>query len=287
MGFRPGTSMSLEERAREADVEPPAHAATRRAAPWVALAFVAAVLLELFAHPLLALSVFSLKFALDDLLTAGWLLRRDPVRSRGRTCAVLYAAAGLWKACAVNYGLFTAAIAYTLLTGRPAWPQPAPGVPAPNFAADGLTVWAGPTLLGYLATFALGLTAWRMAAARHQRLWLGPAATHARRNGLWPPPEVGPNWLRFGPALVGAALPALCGLFGGLVVAAFPVPAAVNPRIWNLDVPLHFLFGIELVLLPIGISAAVQDRTGPDLLARTPAACWGAEESPPGPARGV
>src|SRR5581483_10388258 len=169
--------MSLDERVREAEEGARPHAAARRAAPWVALGFVALVLLELFAHPLLALSVFSLKFAFTDFLTAAWLLRRDPVRPRGRTCAVLYAAAGFWKACVVNYGIFTAAIAYTLLTGRPAWPQPAPGVPAPNFAADGLTAWAGPTILGYVTTVVLGLTAWGMAAARGQRLWLGPAAT--------------------------------------------------------------------------------------------------------------
>jgi hypothetical protein len=268
--------MSLDERVREAEDESRARAATRRAVPWVVLGIVAAVLLELFAHPLLALSVFSLKFALNDFLTAGWLLRGDPVRARGRTCAVLYAAAGFWKALVINYAIFTAAIAYTLLTGRPAWPQPAPGVPAPNFAADGLTVWAGPTLLGYVITAVLGLIAWGMAASRKQRLWLGPAANVARREGLWPPPDLGPNWLRFGPALIAAVPPALCGLFGGIAISAFPIPAGVAPRIWKLDVPLHFLFGIELVLLPLAMLSVLHDRTGrPYLLARTPAECWG------------
>jgi hypothetical protein len=280
--------MSLDERVRESEEESQAHTAARRAVPWVVLGFVALVLLELFAHPLLALSVFSLKFALNDFLTAAWLLRRDPVRSRGRTGAVLYTAAGFWKACVVNYGLFTAAIGYTLLTGRPAWPQPAPGVPAPNFAADGLTVWAGPAILGYVTTSVLGLTAWRMADARHQMLWLGPAADHARRNGLWPPPDVGPNWLRFGPALVAAGLPAACGLVGALAIVAFPAPAAVNPGVWKLDVPLHFLFGLMLILPPIGISGTIQERGNRYLLAGTPAECWGeAEESAPIATRGL
>jgi hypothetical protein len=280
--------MPLDERVREAEEESRAHAAARRAAPWVVLGFVALVLLELFADPLLALSVFSLKFALNDFLTAAWLLRTDPVRSRGWTCAVLYTAAGFWKACLVNYGLFTAAIGYTLLTGRPAWPQPAPGVPAPNFAADGLTAWAGPAILGSVTTFALGLTAWAMANARHQMLWLGPAADRARRTGLWPPPDVGPNWLRFGPALVAAGLPAVCGLFGAVVIVAFPAPAAVDPRIWKLDVPLQFLFGVMLILPPVGISGAIQERGGRYLLARTPAECWGgAEETPPAGAGGL
>lgn len=273
--------MSLEERVREAEEESRAHAATRRAVPWVVLGLVAAVLLELFAHPLLALSVFSLKFALNDFVTAAWLLRRDPIRGRGWTCAVLYAAAGFWKACVINYAIFTAAIAYTLLTGQPAWPQPAPGVPAPNFAAGGLTAWAGPTLLGYALTLLFGLTAWGLAASRGQRLWLGPAATVARREGLWPPPDVGPNWMRFGPALIAMGVPALCGLFGGIATSAFPIPAGVDPRIWKLDVPLHFLFGIELVLLPLGMSSATFDMNGrPYLLARTPAECWG--EAPTG-----
>lgn len=278
--------MSLDERVREAEAESRADSAARRAGPWVVLGLVAAVLFELFAHPLLAMSVFALKFALKDFVTAAWLLRTDPVRSRGRTCAVLYAAAGFWKACVLNYAIFTAAIAYTLLTGRPAWPQPAPGVPAPNFAADGLTAWAGPTILGYVVTAVLGLTAWAMASLRNQRLWLGPAAHVARHTGQWPPPDVGPNWLRFGPALIAAGLPALCGLVGAVAIVAFPIPAGVAPRVWKLDVPLHFLFGIELVLLPIGMLSATLDRNGrPHLLARTPAECWGgAEETPPAPA---
>src|SRR5581483_7032132 len=101
-------------------------------------------------------------------------------------------------------------------------------VPAPPSAADGLTAWAGPTILGYVTTVVLGLTAWGMAAARGQRLWLGPAATRARREGLWPPPDAGPNWLRIWPALIAAGVPAVCGLFGAVAIVAFPVPAGVD-----------------------------------------------------------
>jgi hypothetical protein len=239
------------------------------------LGFAALVLLELFAHPLLALSVFSLKFALNDLLAAGWLLRRDPVRSRAVTCATLYAAAGFWKACAVNYALFAAAIGFTLVTGLPAWPQPAPGVPAPNFAADGLLPWAAPAIAGYVLTFLLGIAAYGLAYRSHQRLWFGPAVDLARRRGVWPPPDVGVNWLRFGPAVVASAVPAACGLVGALAIVAFPAPAAVNPRAWKLDVPLHFLAGVMLVLLPMGMAGSVNERGRRNLLARTTAECWG------------
>src|SRR5579885_2336939 len=100
--------MSLEERAREAEEEPQAHAAARRVVPWFVLGVVAVVVLHTFAHPLLAASVFCLKFALNDFLTARWLFRTDPDRGRAWACGLLYLAAGFWKAAVVNYGLFTA-----------------------------------------------------------------------------------------------------------------------------------------------------------------------------------
>lgn len=270
--------MSLDERVREAEAEGRADSVARRLSPWLAFGAVALVLLELFGHPLLAASAFALKFAVPDLLTARWVLGRDPDRGRAWAVGLFHLAAGFWKAATVNFGLFTAAILYTLVTGQPAWPQRPPGAPPPDFLDDGLTPFAAPTLFGHILEFGLGMLAVMIAYSRHVKLWLGPGLHAARRRDEWPPADVpGANWLGLVPSLVAAGVPAVIWAVGAAGLVAVPVPAAVNPQDWANVLPVHGIFGFALTLAPALAGACCRDRQHRYLLAETPDECW-----PPG-----
>lgn len=244
-----------------------------RLARWAAFVVAAAAVLGWLENPLLSACVFCLEFALDDFLAAWWLLRTDPDRGRGRAAALLHAAGGLWKATLINYALLTAAILYSLVSGRPGWPQPPPGAPVPNFRDDGLFPWAMAALFGFVLSCLFGLLAYALAYLHRVRLWLGPAAGAARRSGRWPP-SGGGNWLFFRPALALSAIPVALALACS-VARLFPVPQAVNAGTWNTSLTLHFLAGVILALPPMGLSGSLQEQGSRYLLARRPAECWG------------
>ncbi|HSQ57649.1 MAG TPA: hypothetical protein VLM40_18145, partial [Gemmata sp.] len=243
--------------------------------PWLALAVLAAVLFELFAHPLMAASVFCLKFAFNDFITARWLIRRDPIRGRGRCCGLLYVASGFWKAALVNFGMFTAALVFTVVSGIPAWPQRPANAPPPDFFDDPLTPWLAPTVFGHLIEFVLGMIVLAVAFARHQKLWLSPRIHIARRLDQWPPSDaVGVNWLAWRPALTVATVPAIIWGVGFAVITVLPTPP-VNPSDWENLPAIHGVFGFLLTLPVVLISACVQDKNSRYLLAHTPEECWG------------
>jgi hypothetical protein len=269
--------MSLEERAREAEDESQRPSVASRFAPWFILGIAAVVVLEAFAHPLLAASVLCLKFAFNDLLTAHWLLRTDPDRARGWTCALLYAAVGFWKAAVINYGLFTAAIVYTLVTGQPAWPQRPANAPPPDFLDDPITPWAGPTVFWHAVEFVLGMVALALAYAHRQKLWLSPRIHLARKLGVWPPTDDrGINWLATRPAATVTALVVLIWAIGFAPLVLIAPPPAVNAQEWQEVIfALHSGFALFLTLPVILVSACVQDKTNRYLLAHTPEECWG------------
>lgn len=244
-----------------------------RLARRLALALAAAAVLAWFENPLLSACVVCLEFAVEDFLAAWWLVRTDPDRGRGWAVGLLHAAGGFWKATLINYALLTAAILYSLVSGRPGWPQPPPGGPVPNFRDDGLFPWAVAAIFGYLLAWAAGLAAYALAYRRRVKLWIGPAAREARRRGEWPP-SAGGSWLFWRPALVLTAVPVVLALLG-CAARLFPVPPGVNAGTWNTSLILHFLAGVMLALPPMGLSGTLQERGSRDLLARRPGECWG------------
>ena len=271
--------MSLDERAHDAET---AGSTGRRVAPWFVLGIVAVAVFELFAHPLLAASVFCLKFALNDFLTARWLFRRDPKRGRAWACALLYIAIGFWKAAVINLGIFTAAIVYTLLSGEPAWPQRDANAPAADFIDDPLTPWAAPTVFGHTFEFFIGMAALGIAYANHQKLWLSPRISLSRKLDEWPPfDDRGVNWLAWRPALTAAAIPVLIWSIGAPFVALVPPPPTVNAKEWQLIMPLLSFFAFILTLPVLLVSGCVQDKNNRYLLAKTPEECWGSPEFAP------
>lgn len=276
--------MSLDERVQAAEAESRADRA-RVFLPWVVLGFIAVLVFELFAHPLLAMSVLCLKFGFNDFLTARWLVRRDPVRGRGWACGLLYAAAGFWKAAVINFALFAAAVIFTLVSGVPAWPQRPPNAQAANLLDDPLVPWILPSLLADAIDFLFGFAVVILAYSAFRKVWLSPRIHMARRLDEWPPTDdKGVNWLRWPAILPVAAIPIVIWL--GALPFAFliPTPAAVNAKDWE-DIPLLLsFFGLILSLPVVLIAACVQDRNSRYLLAATPEECWGAsdqESAPP------
>lgn len=280
MRFYVSNNMSLEERVREAEEEARRSSAAAAAAPWLILGIIAVLLLELFGHPLLAASVFCIKFGWSKLKTGWWLLRTDPDRGRAWAAGLLYVAAGFWKAAVVNYAMFTAGILYTLLSGEPAWPQRPENAPAPDFIDDPLTPWAAPTVAAHVLEFVLGAAALSVAYIHHQKLWLGSAATAARRNGVWPPrDESGSNWLRWSSALLLASVPATLWCIGVGLMALIPPPPAVNLTDWKTAGALSVVFVILLALPPLLAAMCTQDKQNRYLLAHSAAECWGAADA--------
>lgn len=242
--------------------------------PWFALGAAAVVLFALYAHPLLALSVFCLKFAVADFLAAAWLLRRDPDPARGRACALLHLAAGVWKAVLVNYALLTAAVVFTAATGEFAWPHPENTDRPPDFVDDGLLPWAVPSVAGYAVAIALAAAAVSLAARAGVKVWLGRAAHDAWLHDSWPPSLGGSNRLAVGPGTALALVPLIIGLAGLAASRLFPTPAGLTAGSWHNALTIHWLGGLMLGLPPLMLVAAVHEGH-PRRIAHTPAECWG------------
>ncbi len=244
--------------------------------PWFVLGVLALAVFELFAHPLLAASVFCLKFAVNDFRTAHWLWWRDPNRWRARACGLLFVAVGFWKAAVVNFGIFAAAIVYTLLSGEPAWPQRDPNAPAADFLEDPITPWAAPTVFAHVLEYFLGGVALTIAYSTHRKLWFSPRIAMSRKLDLWPPKDDrGVNWLGWFPALSAAAVPALIWAIGAVCLTLIAPPPRVNAKEWELMLPLLCCFGFMLTLPVPLLSACVQDKRNRYMLAQSPEECWG------------
>ena len=64
---------------------------------WLILIGLGFLVYELTAQPALGVSLASIKFGWNDLLSARWFRRTDPDRRRGRTYFWLYLASSFWK----------------------------------------------------------------------------------------------------------------------------------------------------------------------------------------------
>jgi len=141
---------------------------------WSTLLFIAFLIYEITAKPVLGVLFLCGKFGWNDLLTGYWLRRFDPNRSRGRTFFWFLFAIGLLKVTIAAYGLcFFFSIVFIVFKAR----QRAAPFPAEILAALGV-LCAG-LILALIAVF-LGF--WRAFKAR-LRVWLTYPPFHPRKPG--------------------------------------------------------------------------------------------------------
>src|SRR5436190_7140606 len=127
-------------------------------------------------------------FAVNDFLTAGWLHRCDPDRSRGATCAWFCVSRGFLKAVVV------ATVVMVFVDNPFGWHAPI-GWHVPAALLGGLAVHSVCSLVGCLG------------AKRHGcRVWIDSGLYRSRRRKIWPPKcagqsnEAGAVWLPIGTA---------------------------------------------------------------------------------------
>jgi hypothetical protein len=216
---------------------------------------------ELTAQPGLGLAVLCLKFGLPDVQVARWLRSRDPQRARGRATFWLYVSLAGGKVAGAAFGLcLVLALVYAIADAGKPPAQRQGNAPPPEVVGISLVLVTaiGLTLLASLRAFWL---AWWSRV----RLWLGPEARRARRDGFWPPRPDGLSGRNDTNILFGVT-------FGIVVSGLFALLFACNlgnrPGVFD-----HIVSGV-LVLVSIvtlgRILRSFQRRT----VARSAAQCW-------------
>jgi hypothetical protein len=149
----------------------------RGAINWSGLLLAAIVLYELTDQPAAGTALLCLKAGWDDIKTASWLRRSDPLKVRARAHWWLYVADGLFKVQMV-------ALATALLVGVVAG--------CVNLVAHDRVLWllvgaALPAMLcSLLSPAAFGVALFH-ARRGHLRLWLNGSIRQARFRRMWPP----------------------------------------------------------------------------------------------------
>ena len=230
------------------------------------------IIYEVTHQPAVAAMAMCMKFGWEDFRTARWLLRTDPSRSRGRTCAWLYIASGLWQAAVIGLAmvLLSVALDQVIQANRQG--------PGAAVELDKLLSGAAFTILfGFtfstVATYIALLYAWR----HDVRPWLNGAVHIARRNNEWPP-------------LYGHTNRVLVPVISTVVMTCFillPACLAILGMILHGAIPRHFLRGLVLlgsvfsviILLPI-LVVILQNLRRQRFFAEHPADCWGQEPLP-------
>ena len=119
---------------------------------------------ELTANSMLAIALACLKCGWEEFLSAVWLLRWDPKRTRAIACACFYAALGFIKACVTGLAMVVvlALLSQALQGGRVAGPL------FHQFAAAFLTIAGGG--IAFALVMALGIT---IALFGRIQIWVG------------------------------------------------------------------------------------------------------------------
>ncbi len=152
---------------------------------WFGVIALAVVAFEATADPALSTALGCLKFGWNEVRLARWLKRTDPDRKRGRICSRFYLAWGLWRVSLVATAMmFVIAFAYAAIEGKPANGGMRAG-PPPGFVTAFFLALAGFVLSSMVSSLAV------ISALRHRvRVWLGPEASWARAEKIWPPHAV-------------------------------------------------------------------------------------------------
>jgi hypothetical protein len=202
---------------------------------WLAVGFLALVVFDLTANPVLGVAVGCLKFGWDELATARWLWARDPIRARGRVVALHQAAWALGRVTlvAIALMLFVSWASQPILALMRMRGRNVPNV-ADEFVAAGLVALGFSLATATVATIAVAAAWWSRV-----RVWVGPEAKVARKLDRWPPSSIPvfPVYNRArGVALVSAALvvfPVLLAItlifavLGHLAIVALGPPAGL------------------------------------------------------------
>jgi hypothetical protein len=142
---------------------------------WLMLLAIAWIVWEITHSPGLAAFFISLKFSLEDFLTARWIWCSDPHLQRRRAFFWLYASWGLWKSAIVAFAMCVTLAALVN-------PRAQPGDLLATFLASFLTTLV--TLSLSVLMFLLAILFSRIA---NIRLWLDAGVHRARRFDFWPP----------------------------------------------------------------------------------------------------
>ena len=228
---------------------------------WPLFLLLAWLAFELTANATLSLVLACLKFGANDLRTAWWLWRTDPLRSRAHACAAFYVASGVWKTALVPL-LTVGVIAIAWGVIAPGALQQAHPITRQLVLALNVGLWAATVLIVVASSAAM------LALAARWRVWVHPNVHRCRRAGNWPP--------SFSPAAHPQANQAVLIMLTA-VFAAIIIGPVVTLLLFNLlGPPVALRRILELLVVfgyPIGGVLAFGLLRG-KLFAETPWECW-------------
>lgn len=146
---------------------------------WGATLALAWMIYEMTTKPGIGIVVACAKFGWNDIVTAHWLVWRDPRKSRGWTCFFFYMAAGLWKMTVAAFLLTGVILTVAMLMGQK---------PPRVLRGLGLTAAVGITLLAVVPSVGVALARWF-----RLKVWIDSSVHHSRRADQFPPTPTGFN----------------------------------------------------------------------------------------------
>jgi hypothetical protein len=150
---------------------------------WVVLAGLGFLVFDLTAHPSLGVATFCLKFGLDRLKTAFWLVRKDPMRRRRFVLFLFYLARSISRIIMSAF-LFIIGSAIVVNVFRQAQPN---NGQARNPLFEEMKFAGYVVLIGYGIWLCVELIATFSALSLSVKVWVGSIADDSRRIDVWPP----------------------------------------------------------------------------------------------------
>ena len=187
---------------------------------WLFLVGLAWFVVEITANPYLGPALAGLKFAWEDIRSAFWLRRTDPLPYRGRVAFWLYLTWALFK-------LFMAGILTTIFLAFLGITLDFFGVQPGLAQFANSAVCMGAVLTWTIAAVILpvmGLPVFWLARRRHLKLWVSSAVSASRKHGEWPPQGGSFNCFPY------VALAVFLSLHVGPLALVFPVALATDDR---------------------------------------------------------
>ncbi len=218
--------------------------------PWWLLLAVAIFVAELTAHWSIGVSIFCLKFGLNDWRTAAWLCRVDPQPRRSHTIWWFLVGSGFLKIFLMS------SIAFPVLAGW--WAAITKQRVMPEIKVA-MAIGLGGMLLSFVVNH-IGLF---MASRRRVRVWLNGNLHRFRDSNVWPVLLSRPNRVR--EVLNASALPAILAFTIGVIfLIVFGVRKMPRPAMTSAVVVVVS----SLILMGHAISVK-------RIVARTSQECWG------------
>lgn len=219
---------------------------------WTGLFMLGWLIYELTSKAALGVLAFCVKFGWEDLCTAVWLRRKDPIRSRAKVGFWVYVASGLWKAAVTGFVL--AMIVVAVFGDGP---------------KDELEQAALMVVLGFPASAFATFRALALAWWYGQKIWLSGGVHAWNRYSRWSPPA--PRDLNKARTVMrSSTLVAIAFYIVIFILLIDPKPA---PR----QQPTEFeILMISLLMGSVPISLfALCVRVEQAVVAESPDACWG------------